>query len=57
MADIDTATLREIVKADVVATRLREAVKLCLEAGRSAAPAPTRRSPPARAITAASAGC
>jgi hypothetical protein len=35
MADIDTATLREIVKADVVATRLREAVKLCLEAAGS----------------------
>jgi hypothetical protein len=32
VADIDTATLREMTKADAVATTLREAVRLCLEA-------------------------
>jgi predicted PurR-regulated permease PerM len=32
MADIDTATIREMTKADAVATTLREAVRLCLEA-------------------------
>jgi predicted PurR-regulated permease PerM len=32
MADIDTATLREMTKADAVATTVREAVRLCLEA-------------------------
>jgi predicted PurR-regulated permease PerM len=32
MADIDTATIREVTKADAVATTLREAVRLCLEA-------------------------
>jgi AI-2E family transporter len=36
MADIDTATLREMTKADAVATTLREAVRLCLKsAGKS----------------------
>jgi hypothetical protein len=32
MADSDTATLRDMTKADAVATTLREAVRLCLEA-------------------------
>jgi hypothetical protein len=32
MADIDKATLREMTKADDIATTLREAVRLCLEA-------------------------
>jgi predicted PurR-regulated permease PerM len=31
MADIDKATLREMTKADDIATTLREAVRLCLE--------------------------
>ena len=35
MADVDSATLRDTAKADAVATTLRDAVKLCLEAARS----------------------
>ena len=34
-ADVDIATLRDMAKADAVATTLRDAVRLCLEAARS----------------------
>jgi hypothetical protein len=37
LADVDTATLRDGVKSDAVATTLRDAVKLCLDAAREAA--------------------
>ena len=34
-ADTDTTTIRDTAKPDAVATTLREAVKLCLEAARN----------------------
>jgi hypothetical protein len=36
MADVDAEALRDTAKADAVATRLRDAVKLCLEAAGAA---------------------
>jgi len=35
MADVDTTTIRETAKPDAVATTLRDAVRLCLEAARN----------------------
>jgi hypothetical protein len=35
MADVDAKTLRDTTKTDLVATTLRDAVKLCLEAARN----------------------
>jgi hypothetical protein len=37
LADVDAAMLREAANADVVATTLRDAVKLCLNAARESA--------------------
>ncbi len=55
MADIDKATLREMTKADAVATTLREAVRLCLEAAGNSRDAsfPTDVQPPGTNVDAA----
>jgi predicted PurR-regulated permease PerM len=45
MADIDKATLREMTKADDIATTLREAVRLCLEAAGNSRDASFPREP------------
>ena len=47
LADVDAATLRETAKADVVATTLRDAVKLCLDAARNAAASTDAKAPEA----------
>ena len=47
MADVDAAMLRETAKADVVATTLRDAVKLCLDAARNAAATTDAKAPKA----------
>jgi predicted PurR-regulated permease PerM len=41
-SDADAAALRDAAKPDVVATTLRDAVRLCLEAAREASAAPSR---------------
>jgi predicted PurR-regulated permease PerM len=55
MADIDTATLREMTKADAVATTLRKAVRLCLEAAGNSRDSsfPTEVQPPSTNVDAA----
>ena len=47
LADVDAAMLRETAKADVVATTLRDAVKLCLDAARNAAASTDAKAPEA----------
>ena len=47
VADVDVAMLRETAKADVVATTLRDAVKLCLDAARNAAASTDAKAPEA----------
>ena len=47
VADVDVAMLRETAKADVVATTLRDAVKLCLEAARSSSASTDAKAPEA----------
>jgi len=47
VADVDAAMLRETAKADVVATTLRDAVKLCLEAARSSSASTDAKAPEA----------
>jgi predicted PurR-regulated permease PerM len=47
LADVDAAMLRETAKADVVATTLRDAVKLCLDAARNAAASTGAKAPEA----------
>ena len=50
MADVDAATLRDTTKADAVATTLRDAVRLCLEAAANAgSSSPATDVPPADA--------
>jgi predicted PurR-regulated permease PerM len=52
-ADADTAALRESTKPEAVATTLREAVKLCLEAARNSAFRPDVQPPEASTTAAA----
>src|SRR5262245_54557271 len=51
-ADADTAALRDSTKPEAVATTLREAVKLCLEAARNSAFRPDAQPPEASATAA-----
>jgi hypothetical protein len=52
MAEVNAETLRDTAKADLVATTLRDAVKLCLEAARNSQRSDTNIDAPKQAVIA-----
>jgi hypothetical protein len=47
LADVDAAMLRDTAKSDAIATTLRDAVKLCLDAARESAATTDAKAPKA----------